>query len=482
MRRAWLLLCGALLAGCAKAPVRTATDAGIPAAYPISPQAAGTAAADIAWRDMFGDPRLEALIALALDNNRDLRVAGARIAETAALRRIARADRFPTLDLSASAQGGDGGRARQGGTTQQPGSGDPGQGTNPDTGNGGGRSNGSYYQVEIGVSAFELDFWGRVRNLESAALAEYLATIEARDAFRLSLIADLADTYLLQRELDERAAIAREALAVRERGLQIAQRRRDEGEGSDLELEEKRVLVGEARALLADLANQQAAAGNLLQLLVGAPLPADLPPSQALDAQGLVEDVAPGLPSELLLRRPDIREAEQGLRAGEANVAAARAALLPRITLTGGLGLASPELETLVTPGAAFWNVAGDLLQTIFDAGRRRAQVDADRARLQIAAATYERSVQSAFREVADALAARRFLTEQISARRTAYEAQNRRLALAQRRFEEGEAAFVDILTARRDALTAQQSLVSLRRAYLANAVTLYVALGGGVR
>lgn len=478
MMRARILAClSALLAGCAAGPLpRQAVDPGTPATYPALAPApgivdAGPHADEVPWRGMFGDPRLRALIERALENNRDLRIATARIAEAAAMRRIARADRFPTIEARLSARRRNGDVA--GGA---PGSGAPVPG-DPDPSNTG--SGGSGFQAEVGISAFELDFWGRVRNLDRAALNEYLATIEARSAFRLSLIADIADTYLTERELDERARLADETIAAREHSLRLARRLFAEGESSDFEVREEVALLADARAARADIANQAAAAGNLLALLVGGSIPPDLPPPLALADQRIVENVAPGLPSDLLLRRPDIREGEALLRAAGANVAAARAALFPTVTLTGSAGLASPDLAGLFDPATFFWSLAADALQTIFDSGRRQSRIEADRARQEAAIAEFERRVQAAFREVADALAARRFLVEQRRAQAESLAAQQRRLQLARLRFESGEATSIDVLAARTSIFSAEQRLVATRRAELANAVQLYIALGG---
>lgn len=471
----------ALLAGCSTGRPRPAVAPDVPPLYPAfrpstTDAPAGPQAVDISWQGMFGDPRLRALIATALENNRDLRIATGRIAEAAALRRIARADRFPTIDAGASAlrRGGDpgAGNAQGGG---DPGTGNPGSGDAIPSG-GFGRSG---VQVDVGVSAFELDFWGRVRNLDRAALATYFATTEARAAFRLSLIAEIADTYLTERELAERARIADATIAAREEGLRIARRLFEEGEGSDFEVRGERALLAEARAARADIANQSAAAGNLLRLLIGGAPPADLPPPLRLVEQRIVEDIAPGLPSELLLRRPDIREGEALLLAADANLAAARAALFPTVALTGSAGLASSDLAGLFDAGTFIWSVAANAFQTIFDSGRRRSRIDADFARQQIALADYERRIQAAFREVADALAARRFLLEQRRAQADSLAAQTRRLQLAQLRFQAGESGAIDVLEARRTIFAAEQQLVSTRRAELANAVQLYVALGG---
>ncbi|QYF87397.1 efflux transporter outer membrane subunit [Brevundimonas sp. PAMC22021] len=460
-----LLVCGAVLAGCAQVPTPSPVKPGVPVAYaPIAEPGNGPRATEIAWRDFFGDPRLLGLIEQALENNRDLRAAVARIDEAAALRRIARADRVPTIDANASASFGNG-QGAQGGSGQ--------------SGQSGG---GEQYRVGLGLSAFELDFWGRVRNLEVAALAEYLATVEAQRAFQLSLVADLADAYLTGRELEERRRLALDAIASRERSLYLARRLFEEGEGSDLEVQQEIALLTDAQSQLADIDNQSAAAANLLQLLVGAPPSPDLPGGLPLDDQRIVETVSAGLPSELLLARPDILEAEQTLRASEANVAAARAALFPTISLTAALGFASPELSRLFSSESDYWSVSSSLTQPLFDAGRRRAQIAAEDAGRRVALAEYERTVQTAFREVSDALAARRFLAEQRRALAASRAAQGRRLELAQLRFDVGEVAAVDVLEARRELFSADQAIATLRAEELRNAVALYIALGGGLR
>lgn len=457
----------------------------------------GRPAVEIPWRDFFADPRLRALIAQALESNRDLVVATARIDEARAQYRIVRADLLPAVDARASARyggtiggGGSGGTntGGTGGTGNTPGTPvdptnprtpvDP---TNPGTGTTGGNPTGGArrYQVSA-VASYELDFWGRVRSLSRAARALYFQTVEAQRAFRLTLIADVAEAHLIDRELAERIALAGAAVQSRERSLRVANRLFEEGEGSRLEIEQERSLLTDAQAQRADLQRLELQNRNLLALLIGRPLDAGLPPARPLGGQGIVAAIPAGLPSDLLGNRPDIIASEQALRAATADIGAARAAFFPRISLTGSLGLSSDSLTGLFSNGP-IWSFVPNLLQPIFDGGANRGNLDLARARGNIAVAQYERTVQVAFREVADALAGRRYLADQRRAQEARLTALRARLRLVELRFTEGFSAIIDVLDARREIFTAEQELVQVRRAELSNAVQLYTALGGGL-
>ena len=486
--RAALAFALALGAGCSQLPeyrrpatLATAVDPVYPA--DVAPGGTGPSAPDIAWRDFFTDPRLQSLIAQSLETNRDLAVAVLRIEEARAQFRIVRSERLPGVNLSASARYSDstGGGGAGGGTVVT----DPTIPTDPGNGSGGGSTTGGAggrrYSLSIGVPSYELDFWGRVRSLTEAARAAYLQTVEARRAFQISLIADVADAYLADRAFAERAGLAEATIRSRRQSLRFAQRLYEEGEGSLVEVAQERALLGQAEIELAVIRRQQLQNRNLLQLLVGRGADPALPAARALGQQGLIAGIPAGLPSDLLANRPDILAAEQVLVAANANIGAARAAFFPRITLTGSLGFANEDLDNLFSTGPV-WSFVPSLLQPIFDAGRNRANLDLTRARERIAVAQYERAIQVAFREVADALAARRFLAQEIAAQRSVAAAQAERVRLADLRFEAGLTSAIDVLDARRELFAAQQTLIDSRRAELANAVTLYAALGGGLR
>lgn len=457
-----LPLAGALLlAGCASmAPPLDAPALPVAATYPTAqPTTAGTPnAADIAWREAFGDPALRSLIAQALAHNRDLRTAVLRVQEARASYAIQRADGLPTLAAS-----GQGTRARTPGDLNA-----SGQGVAT-----------SQYQVGLGVAAWELDFWGRVRSLQDTALHSYLATDAAQRALTLSLITQVAQGWLALRELDERLRLAQAAIASRGESLRIYTRRVDVGSASRLELAQVRTLSAQAQALGAQLQQQREAQVQALSQLVGAPLV--LPTTQGLlDDAAVVLPLAAGLPSELLTQRPDLLAAEQRLRAANANIGAARAAFFPRITLTGSLGTASAELGGLFEGGSRAWSFGPGITLPLFDAGRRQAGLDIAELRRDIAVADYEKTIQAAFREVADALSAQQWQAEQLRIQQEALDAQGERARLAKLRHDAGATAFLEVLDAQRDLLSAEQQLVQTRRALLAARTALYAALGGG--
>ena len=462
------LLAVTLLSACNFAPqhVRPALPTAPDYLAEYQPDASGRRlATQIAWRDNFSDPRLQALIQLALDNNRDLRVAVERIAEARGQYRIQDADRLPTLDASASAtrsRAAGVGVDRNGAVT-----------FGPQTGN--------RYDVGVGVTSFELDFWGRVANLSEAARANYLSTVAAARAFRLSLIRDVAMNYLRLRELAERITIAESTVTSREDGLRIAKLRLDAGVTSALDYRQAETLLTQAETELASLRLQRAQTRNFSVVLVGAPIPDNLPEALPMADQGIVRDIGPGLPSDLLNNRPDIIAAEEQLRAARANIGAARAAFFPTITLTGNAGFASPQLDNLFGSDGFTWSFGPTIGLPIFDWGRREGDLTVAKARERIEIATYEKAIQTAFREVADGLAGRRYLAEQVAAQERALEAQRRLAELARLRYGNGVAQYIEVLDAERNLFSAEQTMISLRSTELQNLVSLYVALGGGL-
>ncbi|MGE0666959.1 MAG: efflux transporter outer membrane subunit [Sphingomonadales bacterium] len=463
---AGLALTAALLAGCTMAPSYKQPPLPTAPVYPAEgrPEMEGTRAQAVGWRDFFADARLHRLIGAALANNRDLRIAVERIEEARGQYRIQRADLLPTIEGQGSAV-----RAKSQSAL----------GTG--TGASGARTTTSY-QAGLGITSFELDFWGRVRSLSNAARAEYLATVEAERAFRLGLIADVAGAYLAVREADERIALAEATVQSRQEGLEIARLRLDAGVTSALDYRQAETLLTQAQTELATLRRARAQSRNQLEVLVGGPLVGELPEPLPLSEQGMRQQLGAGLPSELLLNRPDILQAEQQLRAANANIGAARAAFFPRITLTGSGGYESVELKNGVGQDGLSWSLGpASLTLPIFDFGRNQGNLDLTKARRNIAVATYEKTVQTAFREVADALAARRYLADQVEAQERALVAQRNSAELAQLRYRNGVASYLEVLDAERSLFDAEQSLVATRRSELDNLVTLYVALGGGL-
>jgi multidrug efflux system outer membrane protein len=453
----------AMIAGCSLTPQLVRPDAPVAPEFPphaAAPADAQRAAVDIGWREFFPDARLQALIASALENNRDLRTAALRIEEARAQYNVQAADLLPNVNAGVS-----GGRSRTPAGVSPTG--------RPTLAN--------VYQVGLSLASFELDFFGRVRSLNEAALAAYLATEEAQRAAQISLVAETAKAYLSELGAGEQLVLAQRTLEGREQGYKLAKQRFDVGASSALDLRLNETLVQSARVSVLQLQRQRAQARNALTLLVGTPL-GDLPTGADLSSQNVVTAIPGGLPSDLLTNRPDIRAAESRLVAANANIGAARAAFFPRISLTAGLGTASTALSGLFDAGSMSWSFTPQLALPIFDAGRNRGNLDLALVRRDLAVTDYERTIQTAFREAADALVARGTLDEQVEAQRLVREAQADRLNLADQRFRAGVASSLDVLDAQRELFTAEQSLVQTRLQRLTNAVDVYRTLGGGLR
>ena len=464
MRRLAAMLPLALLGGCQLAPPHVRPAVPTPETYPVEyagDLARGAHASEMGWRDFFVDPRLDALIVAALTRNRDLVVSVARIDEARGLYRIQNADRFPTLGISADAT-----RSRIGGAS----------GTGVPVG-----TTINRMSIGVGVSSFELDFWGRVRNLSEAARSQFLATVEAQRAFQLSLIRAVAGTYLASREIAERIQLAEATVRSRQEGVRIARVRLDAGITSALDFHQAESLLTQAETELAALGLAKAQTDNALAILVGGPIVGALPDALPLARQSSSLALAPGLPSELLTARPDILAAEEQLRAASADIGAARAAFFPSIALTGSLGFASSALDDLVGSDGLTWSFGPSISLPIFNRGRIKGNLTVAQARQHIAIATYERAIQTAFQEVSDALAGRRYLAEQVAAQERGTLAQRQIAELARTRYREGVASYLEVLDAERNLFAAEQALLQLRRAEADNLVALYVALGGGL-
>ena len=457
-----LLIVTLVLAGCASmAPPYTAPALPVAARYasdsPDAP-AEGANAAATDWHGYFSDPALRSLIAQALAHSRDLRGALLRVEEARAVYGIQRADQFPSITAQA---GGTRSRTPAGGSfTGKP-------------------LLGNQFQVALGLASWELDFWGRVHSLQDAALENYLATDAARRAATVALVAQVANGYLAVHELGERITLAQQTIASRAESLRIFQRRVALGATSRLNLTQVETLYSQAQALGVQLEQARAAQLQALSLLVGAPVA--LPLTQAaLDAQAIGVPLRAGLPSDLLLQRPDVLAAEHQLKAANANIGAARAAFFPRVALTSSWGTASAELDGLFQPGSQAWSFSPSISLPIFDMGRRRNNLDLAETRRSLAVVQYEKAVQAAFRDVSDALSAQHWLGEQTAIATRALATQAERARLSQMRFDNGAAAYLEVLDAQRDLLAAQQQLVQTRHALLGSRVSLYAALGGG--
>ncbi len=446
-----------LLAGCMNlAPRYERPAAPVAASFPLAPasavSAAGApAAADLDWQSFVGDERLKRLIALALAGNRDLRIAALNIEATRAQAAVRDADRWPTVSAGLT-------------------------GSRTPTASGGINS---LYTAGLQVTAYEADLFGRLRNLSDAAAAQVLASEEARKAVQISLVAAVASAHVALVADDALLAVTRQTLATREESMRLTRLRFDNGASSELDLRQAESLLESARASLALATRQRALDENALTLLVGQPLPPDLPAALPVEASAGLAELPVGLPSEVLLRRPDVRQAEQLLVAANANIGAARAAFFPRITLTGSVGVASPRLSDLFSSGGA-WSFAPQLIQPLFDAGRNQGNLEFAKANRDIAVAQYERAIQSAFREVADALAGRATLGDQLSAQRKLLEAEQARSRLVELRWRNGAASSLELLDAQRSLFAAQQALLQLQAQSAQNLATLYKVLGGG--
>ncbi|AWI09997.1 efflux transporter outer membrane subunit [Ereboglobus luteus] len=447
-----------LLAGCTMAPKYEQPSLPVETAYAGATDEPA-AVKDIAWQDFFGDPRLQSIIKLTLENNRDLRVAALRVEQAAAQYRIERAALLPTV-------------AGSGGYTRSRTPAEFSMSRQPSTGN--------QFTVGVGIASYELDFFGRVRSLKDAALETYLATEEARRSSEITLIAGVASQYLAERALDEQLVIAEDTLKTVEDSYDLIKKMYDGEVVSELDLKTAETQVHSTRASVADIKRQLAQARNALVLLVGAPLPADLPAPLPLGRQGIIAELPAGVPSDLLTRRPDILQAEHTLRSANASIGAARAAFFPSISLTGNGGFGSVELDNLFKSDSFMWSFAPSINVPIFTGGRLKANLAVTEANQKIMLAQYEKTIQTAFKEVSDALVARTTYVDQIKAQELRVASEQRRYDLSDTRYKQGVDSYLTVLTAQQGLFSAQQGLVQARLAQLANYVTLYKSLGGG--
>ena len=432
------------LAACSLTPEYVRPEAPVAAGFPSGGAVAGPVAAQLPWQDFVADARTRALVTLALERNRDLRVAALAVEQARASLGVARADQLPSVGLGVSAS--------RSSTTD-------------------------LYSAGLTLASFEVDLFGRVRSLGEAAAARLAASEEGRRAAELSLVAAVVDTELALRADEALLAATAQVLAAREATLGLVRARVQGGVAAEPELRANESLVAAARVSLAALERQRRQRENALVLLAGGPLPAELPAPRPL-LEHVLPELPPGLPSDVLLARPDVLQAEQQLVAANANIGAARAAFFPRIGLTGSAGTASTALSGLFEAGA--WSFAGQLLQPLFDGGRNDASLAAAQAARSAAVAQYEKAVQSAFREVSDALAARETLATQLQAQREQAAADARRLALVEQLVARGAASALERLDAERVALASRQAVLQLELAVRQNAVLLYRVLGGG--
>lgn len=455
-----------LLAGCASmAPDYERPALPVAESWPVSAgqsdQDSGVlpVAADIAWQDFILDDKLRSVVNMALENNRDLRVAALNIDRARAQYQIQRSDSLPSIDISGS-----------GASQRLPAD------LNPSGEAGISRQ----YSAGVGTSAYELDLFGRVRSLNEEALQRYLASEEARKTVQIALIAEVANAYLTLGADQERLQLARQTLGSQRQSYELTRRSHELGMASMLDLRQAQTLVESARVDVARFTSQIAQDKNALTLLVGSGIPAELLPDDQREDRVTLAQLNEGLPSDVLLRRPDVVQAERLMQAANANIGAARAAFFPRISLTASAGTTSTQLSNLFDGGTGFWSFMPQLHLPIFNQGRTRASLRVSEVDRDIAQAQYEQAIQVAFREVADSLAQRATLDEQIAAQTALVEASADNRALSDARYRNGVDSYLNVLDAERSLYAAQQNLITLRQAKNSNHVTLYKALGGG--
>jgi multidrug efflux system outer membrane protein len=469
-----------MFVACTMEPRYTRPAAPVPSTW--NGAAAGAAqtssVADIGWKQFFPDPTLQKLIALALQNNRDLRVAMFNVEAAQAQYRIQRADLFPTVTVSGLEQvqkypKGVIASGSSGGATT--GSGAPSSAVP-------GGSTFRFFSAGVGFTSYELDLFGRIRSLSHEALERYFSSEETRRSSQLTLVAEVASAYLAVLSDEAILKVTRETLDAQTASYNLIKQSLDAGTTTALALRQAATTVDTARANLAAYTRQAAQDRNALMLLLGVPIPEDVHFSAELDAQTLAADLPVGVPSEVLERRPDVLAAEHQLIAANANIGAARAAFFPRITLTGNFGTASPQLSGLFKSHSEAWSFSPQISVPIFAGGANVANLDLSKIEKNVNIAQYEKTLQSAFREVDDALAARGTLDEQLSAQRAVLEDASESYHLAEIRFRSGVDSFLPVLDAQRSLYSAQQGVISLELLRLQNMATLYKALGGGLK
>jgi multidrug efflux system outer membrane protein len=468
MRREILLVIVAFfcLSGCTLAPKYTRPEAPIPSDWPsgeaykeVKAVTDAPTVTELKWQEFLTDEKLQKIIETALRNNRDLRLAALNVEMARALYGIQRAELLPALDAV-----GIGNKQRK----------------PADLSTKGKAMTVEEYSVNLGIISWEIDFFGRIRSLKDQALEEYLATEEAYRSIQISLVAAVANAYLNLAADRESLKLARSTLETQQAAYGLIRRRYEVGLASELDLNRAQTQVDIARRDIARFTQMVAQDENALNLLIGSPVPAELLPGE-LNEVTAPKDISPGLSSEVLFRRPDILQAEHLLRAANANIGAARAAFFPRISLTTTVGIASSELSGLFESGSNTWNFAPQIAMPIFDA-RIWSALKASKVQREIVVAQYEKTIQTAFREVADTLAVRGTVEEQLLAQQSLVDALAATYRLANARYTKGIDSYLSVLDAQRSLYEAQQGLITFRLAGLTNLMTLYKVLGGGNR
>jgi multidrug efflux system outer membrane protein len=459
-----LVMMAVFLSGCTMIPKYSQPEAPVPADWPSGPAYNDTGslqdaplADELKWREFFTDERLQKIIGMSLQNNRDLRVAALNVERARALYRIQHAELFPVVE----------GTGR--GIKQRV----------PADLSGAGRAlTVEQYSANVGITSWEIDFFGRIRSLEKRALEEYFATEHARRSVQILLVSEVAGAYLTLAADRENLQLALSTLEAQQASYDLIQRRFEVGLAPKLDLSQVQTRVDTARVDVARFTELSARDENALNLLVGSPVPAELLP-ETLSMIEPLPDVSPGMSSEVLLRRPDILQAENLLKATYADIGAARAALFPRISLTSAIGTASGDLSGLFNSSSFAWNYAPQVVMPIFDP-RAWSALKVTKVQREVALAQYEGAIQAAFRDVADALASRGTLGDQMEAQQSLLDATEETYQLSKARYEKGTDIYLSVLDAQRSLYAAQQGLIAIRLAKLANQVRLYAVLGGG--
>jgi len=467
-----------VLAGCTLIPQYQRPALPVPQVYPgqgaqqaAAAQAAPVAAADIAAHELFRDERLNRLIDLALANNRDLRTAVLNVQQTQAQYRITRAALFPAVQGSAGFS-----RSQTSFSTAS---------LQPGIASGAGAASGSSptansFSASVGVSAYELDLFGHVRSQNAQALEQYFQSEEAQRAAQVSLVGEVATQYLTLRETEELLKLSEDTLAAVQASYDLNKATFDAGASNELDLRQSEGQVETARINVETYQRQLQQARNALQLLLGAPVPEDLPRALPFSDDNMVADVPASLPSDLITRRPDILEAEHGLKAANANIGVARAAFFPTISLTSSVGVTSTQLSSLFKAGSGEWSFGPQISVPLFAGGKNVAGLDSAKAGQRLQVVAYEKAIQTAFREVADALVGVGSYARQIILEQSLIQTQQRRLELATLRYRQGEDTYLNELAAQQDLFSAQQGLLQAQFNRLSSKVSLYQALGGG--
>ncbi|MDQ7837751.1 MAG: efflux transporter outer membrane subunit [Thermodesulfobacteriota bacterium] len=467
MTRKTLLILGVFvcLGGCTMAPKYTRPEAPVSTEWPtgaayqeIKAATGAPTALELGWQEFFTDPKLQKIIETALNNNRDLRLAALNMERVRALYGIQQAELFPTVNAV-----GEGAKQRIYSDFVSP---------------GGGTMTTEQYSVDLGIAAWEIDFFGRIRSLKDQALEEYLATDEARRGAQIALVSEVARVYLTLAADLENLKLARSTLETQQGIYNLIQRQCEVGVASELDLRQAQTPLDTARGDVARFMQMAAQDQNALNLLAGSPVPEDLLPAD-LASVNPPQEIFAGLSSEALLNRPDIIAAEHRLKGAYAFIGAARAAFFPRISLTTSAGTASGDLSGLFDSGSGTWNFAPKISVPIFDA-RTWAAYRVSKAEREIALVQYEKTIQTAFREVADALAVQGTVDQQVFAQQSLTNAVADTYRLSEKRYSKGVDSYLGVLDAQRSLYAAQQRLISLRLARLANQVRLYAVLGGG--